>query len=252
MEEYLNFAKSIAYEAGNIIKEYFDKNLDYENKSDDSPVTIIDKKINKLVIEKIKSKYPTHSVFGEEEDNIIENSEYIWLCDPLDGTKPFILNVPCSVFMLALLKNGEVQMSVVYEPHFDKLYYAIRGQGAYCNNKKIHVNQNILEGNYVLMGGTTYYFADGLKSAGAKLEPVSGGGYKEMMIARGDGVATIRDKADFHDVGPAALIVEEAGGLVTDFDGNSLRLDRPIKNVVVSNKIVHQEILAIIKKGIKY
>ena len=146
MQEYKKFALAIAEEAGKIMKEYFVVGMVRQEKEDTSPVTAADLKINSILIKKVSKLFPSHSVLGEEESNIVKGSEYIWVCDPIDGTIPYSLGLPISVFSLALVKNGEVILAVVYDPFCDRLYYAEKGKGAYLNNKKIHVsNASTLE-----------------------------------------------------------------------------------------------------------
>jgi len=245
---YLEFAKDLAYKAGKVLRDNFDTSVatdTVELKKDSSPVTKVDKAINQLVIESVRERFPDHGVRGEEADSGDGTEEYQWLCDPLDGTRPYILGIPCSTFMLALTRQGEVLVAVIYEPHFDKLYYAIKGGGAFCNGQPIHVSSQSLQGNSVLAGASTYKYAKGLVEAGAKLEPISGGGYKAVMIADGRGMATMRAGSDFHDVGPSALIIEEAGGMVTGIDGASLVYDKPIGGIIMSNGVDHDKLVAI-------
>src|SRR3989344_220791 len=139
MEQYRNFALKIAKEAGKIMKEYFVVGMARKEKEDTSPVTEADLKINSLLIKKVSRLFPSHSVLGEEESNMIKGSEYVWVCDPIDGTVPYSLGLPISVFSLALVKNGEVILGVVYDPFCDRLYVAEKDKGAYLNDKKIHV-----------------------------------------------------------------------------------------------------------------
>jgi myo-inositol-1(or 4)-monophosphatase len=248
MDQYLDFAKNLAYEAGKIIKDNFDTSVavdTMELKEDSSPVTKVDREINQLVIQRVQEHFPGHGVLGEEADAGDGTEEYQWLCDPLDGTRPFILGVPCSTFMLALTTHGEVLVSVIYEPHFDKLYYAVKGEGAFCNGKPIHVStKSLAEGN-VLVSSGSYVYAEALREAGAKLDPVQGGGYKAIMVADGRGVAALRNGADFHDVGPAALIIEEAGGKVTGMRGEKMLYNAPITGMIMSNGADHDKLVAI-------
>ena len=99
-KEYLDFAKSVAYEAGEIIRKYFVKNPDSEFKKDDSIVTVADKEINDLVIERVKENFPGHAVNGEEA-SYQQDTKHVWVCDPIDGTNPFAMTVAVSVFSLA-------------------------------------------------------------------------------------------------------------------------------------------------------
>ena len=140
MQEYLDFAIEIAKYAGVVIKDNFlNDNNSIEYKEDRTPVTIADKCINDYLIKRVKEKYPEHSVDGEEE-KYLNSSKYVWVCDPIDGTSMYTRGIMVSVFSLALVFDGVPIVGVVYDPYLDKMYTAIKGNGAYCNNKKIHVN----------------------------------------------------------------------------------------------------------------
>ena len=215
-----------------------------ELKSDHTPVTQVDKQINSLVIDAIRTTYPDHGVLGEEESSSAGNEAYQWLCDPLDGTAPFIIGTKNSTFILGLLQNGELQLSVVYNPYDDKLYHAVRGQGAYCNDWPIHVNDQALSGSFVIYDNSSYVLYEKIVASGAVAEPCQGAGFRAMLLAEGRLSAIVQLKADFHDVGPASLIVEEAGGKVTDLNSAQPRYDGPLLNgLVLSNGVCHAELL---------
>ena len=247
IDRYYEFAKALARRAGSIIHEEFNRGASVKIKDDGSLVTEVDERINHLVASGLSETFPTHGLLGEEGNSGTGKEEYLWICDPIDGTKPFILGVPNCVFMIALLRQRRAVLSVVYDPFSESLYHAIRGKGAYCNDERIRVSDEKLRDNFVVLGTGTYPFVPWLKNAKAILEPVSGSGYKSMMIAQGRAVATLRDKADFHDVAPSALIIEEAGGRVTDLNGKPLQLDRPIEGVIMSNSAAHNELLDVVR-----
>ena len=143
-EDYLKFAKEIALYAGKVMMEYYNKDsINLNFKEDKTAVTIVDKKINSYLIEKVKIEYKNHSVRGEEE-SYNNDSDYVWVCDPLDGTGMYVTHIPVFVFSLALVYRGEPIIGVVYNPNEDKMYSAIKGKGAYCNDKKISVNSKHL------------------------------------------------------------------------------------------------------------
>ena len=96
-QEYLNFAKDIALYAGKVMMDYYQKDIALNYKEDRTPVTEVDKKINHYLIEQVSSKYPDHSVLGEEE-KFIKESDYVWVCDPIDGTGMYVNHVPIFVF----------------------------------------------------------------------------------------------------------------------------------------------------------
>ena len=134
MEEYLEFAKHVAFYAGDLMKKNFNNDIKIEYKEDRTPVTEIDKNINHYLITQVKKHFPYHDVLGEEE-SYINGNDFKWVCDPIDGTSMFTRGIPVSVFSLALVYNGEPIVGVVYDPYQDKMYSAIKGSGAYCNNK---------------------------------------------------------------------------------------------------------------------
>ncbi len=246
MDDYLAFAKDLARQGGRLIKYNFEKALDIELKSDNSPVTQVDKAINDLIIKAIQQKYPDHGVLGEEGDHGTGSEELQWVCDPLDGTQCFILGIPHTTCVIGLVKDGEYQLAVVYNPYTDRLYHAVKGQGAFCNDKPIHVNDQPLKDSYILCENSTHRYVDSLHEAGAKTEQLNGAGYTCMIIATGRANGTIKAKYDFHDIGPSSLIVQEAGGKVTALDGSKLRLDQPgTGGIILSNGASHADLVQI-------
>ncbi|HEX3784748.1 MAG TPA: inositol monophosphatase [Pseudonocardiaceae bacterium] len=244
--EYVSFAVELARHSGDIILANFEKIRDVAVKPDGSPVTSVDQRINREVAERIIERYPRHAVLGEEGHYGDGTESHRWICDPLDGTAAYILGLPNSVFMLALMVDDELAVSVVLDPFVNRLYRAVRGAGAWCDNRTIQVSHQTLRDGYVVLGSDGYPFASGLRQAGAQVEAVPGTGYKSMMVASGRAVGLVKSSADFHDIAPAALIVREAGGKVTSLDGSPLVLDRPIGGgVIVSNSTAHPELVAI-------
>lgn len=256
MKEYLDFAKEIAYQAGNIMKKYFNKEKEIEFKSDRTPVTIADKKINDLVIEQVKKKYPNHSVDGEEAKNL-NSSQYVWVCDPIDGTSMFTRGVPVSVFSLALVYEGDPIVGVVYDPFLDDMYTAIKNEGAYCNDKKLKVSSK----EYGELGCSIDYCMwdkakfDTLEIAkelrkDVKLCQVGSTAHASMLVAKGTICAELfpGTRHGHCDMAASKIIVEEAGGKVTDFYGNEQRYDGAINGAVLTNGKVHEKLLSKIKE----
>src|SRR3989344_6391631 len=144
MEEYLTFAKNLALNAGNIMLKYFQVGLDSKVKSDNSIVSVADEEINQLVIDEVSKKFPDFSVFGEE-GSVHKKSNFVWVCDPLDGTVPFVKGLPVSVFSLALVEDGKPIVGVVYDPFTKRLYCGTLGGGATLNDSSIIVSNKILD-----------------------------------------------------------------------------------------------------------
>ena len=136
--KYLEFAKEIAYKAGEVMIKYFKGNTNASYKYDQTIVTKADTEINSYLVERVKKEFPTHCVDGEEEQ--FGESNYVWVCDPVDGTAMYARHIPIAVFSLALVVDGTPIIGVVYDPFTDILYSAIKEQGAYKNGKKLTVN----------------------------------------------------------------------------------------------------------------
>lgn len=259
MKEYQKFAEQLARKAGIIMKEYFTVGVDYQTKSDNTPLTIADQKINDLVIDEISKEFPDHSINGEEGDHMVEKSEYLWVCDPIDGTKPFTLGIPVAVFSLALLKDGEVIVGVVYDPFCDRMYSASKGNGAYLNNVKMNVSKKtefagmIAEqeiyrpGKYNIEPLVTELYGKDIRFLG-----LCAFIYPSALVAAGQIDFTLFPHITAHDVAAIKILVEEAGGKVTDMYGNEQRYDQPINGALVSNGLIHDELVALSKQFVKF
>lgn len=259
MEEYLNFAVDIAKYAGEKIRNNFLKVDKINFKADKTVVTEIDKDINHYLIEKVREVYPEHSVIGEEEVDV-HSGDYVWVCDPVDGTGMFTDGVPVSVFSLALVVDGEVQVGVVYDPYLDRMYTAIKGKGAYCNEEKISVNNLHLGDlgyriNYEMWNNSkfdTMFIARDLLDQ-ARVSAIGSVARSCMAIASGYFSCDLFPGMEHGncDLAASSLIVEEAGGRVTDFYGNKQRYDKDINGAIISNGVSHDEILSKVKQYVK-
>ena len=254
-EEYLKFAKEVAYKAGEIMLKYFKGDNGASYKFDQTIVTKADTEINEYLIKKVKETYPTHCVDGEEEQ--FGKSNYVWVCDPVDGTAMYARHIPVAVFSLALVINGVSEIGVVYDPFTNILYSAIRGKGAYKNDEKINVNNIELDdmksvSNFDMWPEADYNLYDSIKELGKKTYFVSVGSVIRgcMCVANGDFNLAIfpGTKHKNCDIAAAKVIVEEAGGKVTDLFGNEQRYDQDINGAVISNGKVHSEVVEVLRK----
>lgn len=257
-KQYLEFAKEVAYEAGKIMKKYFNEDNGASYKYDQTIVTKADTEINTYLIKKVKENFPTHSVDGEEEQ--FSKSEYVWVCDPVDGTAMYARNIPVAVFSLALVINGISTVGVVYDPFTDNLYSAIKGEGAYRNGEKINVNKIELDdmksvSNFDMWPESEYNLYDSIKKIGEKTYFVSIASVIRacMCVANGDFNLAIfpGTKHKNCDIAAAKVIVEEAGGKVTDLFGNEQRYDNDINGAVISNSLVHSEVISVLSDNLE-
>ena len=256
-QKYLTFAKDLALEAGEIMRRYFGKKPDAHLKADSTIVTVADEEINRLVIDRVKAVYPDHDIDGEEASDCC-GSQYVWVCDPIDGTAPFAMELPVSVFSLALVIDGQPEIGVVYAPFANQLYHAVCGGGAFMNDQPIRVNEKVLERGAV-MNIDWWVSAEwdvmqvahdlACKTGVYVLSPGSTT-HAAMLVARGEYVASLfpGTRGKNVDMAAAKVIIEEAGGKVTDIFGKEQRYDRNIRGAVVSNGIVHDEIIKALKE----
>ncbi len=257
MEEYLEFAKKIAYEAGKIMLKYFNENNGASYKGDKTIVTIADTEINSYLIKKVKETYPTHAIDGEEEQT--GKSNFVWVCDPVDGTAMYARHIPVAVFSLALVIDGVPNLGVVYDPFTDNLYTAIKGQGAYKNGEKISVNDYSLSDIRTMCHCDMWTSEDynicklfeELKKI-TKLNDIGSIARASTCVATGDYTMAIFIGTEHKncDIAAVKIIVEEAGGKVTDLFGNDQRYDQSINGALMSNGKVHDEVVSLIKKYI--
>lgn len=254
------FAKDLAAHAGDIMKRYFRaEDINTEWKDDKTPLTVADTKINNLVIERVKQEFPDHGVIGEE-DSFETERDFVWVVDPIDGTMPFSLSIPVSMFSLALVdrKDGQAILGVAYDPELDHLYSAQVGKGAQLNDKPIHVStQKDLDKSYIsIMGNFKGDFKPGLASdlardMGAKPFVLFSQVYSATKIASGELLGSIFGYGSPWDSAAVSVIVQEAGGVVTDMTGKQRRYDEWADGCVLSaNNEVHEELLKIVKQAL--
>jgi len=258
LEDYVGFAKQVANKAATIFREYYKSDAAAEYKENNSPVTEADKEINSLVIEEIRQKYPDHDVLGEEQSSLENGSDWLWICDPIDGTNVFTWRIPYSCIMLALAYKGEVVVSVIYDVGSDRLYSAIKNGGAYCNNKTVSVNgaSELAKSVVDCSSSTSKYVNSGelkknVEQTCHRMLVLMCVGQGNMLVANGAIGGQIFVGQTAHDMAAPSLIVSEAGGKVTDLFGNTQDFTQEVKGMVSSNGILHDELLAIVQNSLK-
>jgi len=251
------FALLMAKKAGKIIKKNFAMGMEKEWKSDNTPVTVTDKAVNSLLIKESKRYFPKYGILGEEENSIVGNEEYHWVCDPVDGTIPFSHGIPACVFSLALVRNGESILGVVYDPFIDRMFFAEKGKGAFMNGEKISVStsKNLKSSVIGIAGFNSATFnltnvETALRKKGVKTINLGSITYMGMLVSNKELAATIFAGLKPHDTAALKVIIEEAGGRVTDLFGNEQRYDKDIKGHLCSNGVLHEELLKIIKENL--
>ncbi len=256
LDSYIQTAKEAAVLGGSILKEYFKKikKEDIEYKSRKDFVTYVDKKSEERIRNFILSVYPEHAFLGEEE-GVIGNreSEYIWIVDPLDGTKNYINGFDIYAVSVALKKGDEIIAGSIYIPMLDKLYWAGKGLGAYMNGEKIKVSNRPKDMAIIATGFPFRYVEDidrylkAFREAMITFSAVRRPGAAAVDLAlTAEGVfdGFFEMKLSVWDIAAGYLLVEEAGGVFTNFEGKKI-LDG---NVIAGGKDIYDELYKIVKK----
>lgn len=264
----LDFTIKTAKQAGNLILKESKKGFKINLKSKNDLVTNIDKKSEAFIINKIKSEYPAYAILAEESTKSIsnqtekyKNSKYIWIIDPLDGTTNFAHGLPVFAISIGLFKttatessknfdylSGELVLGVVHSPLLNETFYALKGKGSYLNGKKIKVSSiKNLEKSLLVTGfPPTHreinlpYFIKILNKAQA-IRRLGAASIDLCYVACGrfDGYWEFGLKP--WDIAAGALIIEEAGGHITDINGNLLDLFGA--EILATNKKIHKEMI---------
>lgn len=253
---HIDTALDIAKQAGVIMRRNFAAGMKKEWKDERSPVTETDLAINDLVLKEIKSRYPGHSILAEEESDHDESHEYVWVCDPVDGTHNFSHGLPTATFALALLRVGQPILGVILDPFEDRTYYAEKGKGAFLNGAPIRVSQaTSVKKTLIGLGKTRslknfFPVMDALYQRGVSMISGLSIHYVSALVASGEFSASLFGGPSPHDMTPAKILVEEAGGRVTDMYGAvPSRFDQPMRGQVCSNGFVHEELLEALALG---
>ncbi len=246
----------IAREAGEIIKEGFGKNISIEYKSgENNIVTEIDKKSEQLIIDFIQKKYPKHNILAEERGELKKESEYLWVIDPLDGTSNFAHGLPIFSVSIGLQQNDVTIAGVIYDVMRDLLYYAELGSGAFANDNKVSVSNTKKISQSMLVTGFPYNVKENPEHAFERFEIIT----KNARAVRRLGSAAIDFcyvaagvfdafwEVHLHpwDICAGKLIVEEAGGIVTDFRGETIGIDS--KKILATNLLIHPQMIDLLR-----
>lgn len=248
MKSLIQFAKLLAFQSQKLILPYFHKKIKIESKSDLSPVTIADKNAEKLMRKLISSKYPDHGIIGEEFGNVNTDNEFVWVLDPIDGTKSFICGVPLFGTLIALLKNNEPIIGIINLPALNELYVGAIGIHTTLNNKKISVSKKteLNESTLVCTDHLDVIKKQNekkfLKLANSvKLYRNWGDCYMYALLARGAVDIAIDPVMNFWDIQALIPIIKGAGGVITDYHGNS---PKSANSIIASNPSLHEKVLS--------
>lgn len=244
-------AVTVAKEAGRLALRYFETDVTVEWKKDQSPVTVADREAEELLRQRLLGTFPGDGFLGEEFGNISGNSGFRWIVDPIDGTRNFVRGIPLWATLIGLEYKDEQVVGVADVPALGQTYRALRGEGAFRNDRRIQVSKVSELSQAVMFYSSLSWFI----KAGRQeifLEFVKrvqrqrgfGDFYGFLLVAQGSGELMMEHGVHIWDVAAIKPIVEEAGGRFSDWDGQP-NIHRP--DVLASNALLHDKILEILR-----
>jgi histidinol-phosphatase len=241
---FLDAALQAAHAAAEVISRYYRRQLDIRIKADNSPVTQADVEAERAIRELLEARFPEHGFYGEETGRDRADAEFLWLVDPIDGTKSFVRRYPFFSTQIALLHEGRIIVGVSSAPAFGELAWAEAGRGAFLDGERVRVSDvgriteaTISTGNLATLARGPRWMRWG--TVVAEVNRIRGYGdfYHYHLLASGRIDAVVESDVNILDIAALSLIVEEAGGRFTDLDGEPVGLET--RSVLATNGVLH-------------
>jgi len=250
-EGYLEAAVEVAREAGAILRGEFDRPRQISYKGEVDIVTQADKRSEELIVRRLNELFPGHSIAAEEGTGSEKESDFRWHVDPLDGTTNFAHGYPCFCVSIALAKRDQLVAGVVHDPFHDELFAAELGKGATLNGRSIHVSTASTLATSLLCTGfpvqnrqlspnLQFYGEFTMRSHGVRRDGSAALDLAYVAAGRFDGFWEFGLKK--WDTAAGVLLIEEAGGKVSDFYGAPYTLGGPV--ILATNGLIHEEMRA--------
>jgi len=242
--DFLQAAFEAAERAAAISRRYYSGNFTVTTKADLTPVTQADIECEQAISSIILKHFPDHGFYGEESGKTRANAEFLWLVDPIDGTKGLIRQYPFFSTQIALMHQGEIILGVSSGTMMDELAWAEKGAGAWLNGDRLSISDITDPGRAAVSTGNLKSLAesDGWSRLGdivARADRIRGYGdfYHYHLLAAGKIEAVIESDVNILDIAALSIIVSEAGGVFTDLNGNKPDLD--VRSVLAANPSLH-------------
>ncbi|MBF0217588.1 MAG: inositol monophosphatase [Candidatus Omnitrophica bacterium] len=250
----LEVAVRAAKEAGRYALAHMGKLKEIEEKTSmNDLVTDVDKHCEKTIIGIILKEFPEHSIIAEESGKTINEEEYHWVIDPLDGTTNYAHTLPIFCTSIGVMRGPKVIAGAIYDPSRDELFTASDGKGAFLNGKRISVSASTKVNSSLLVTGFAYdidgrllalpYFTEMLRHARA-VRRLGSAALDLSYVASGRFDGFWEFGLNPWDMAAGQLLVKEAGGIVTDMEGEELNIFK--KNIIASNSSIHSELLSLL------
>lgn len=246
--EFLATALEAAQAGAEVIRRYYQRNLQVTLKADKSPVTQADVETEQVIRAIIGQRFPTHGFYGEETGQSSLDAEYLWLVDPIDGTKAFVREYPFFSTQIALMHRGRLIAGVSSAPVYGELAYAEVGRGAWLNEQPLKVSDIASIETAAISASNLKTLASGPRWARfgklvARAQRIRGYGdfLHYHLLAAGKIDVVIESDVNILDIAPLAVIVEAAGGRFTDLEGRAP--DLTTTSVLATNGKLHETVL---------
>jgi myo-inositol-1(or 4)-monophosphatase len=244
-------ATEAAREAGALLMDFYQRRIPYQLKGEFDLVTEADKAAENLIVGRLKKEFPDHTIVAEEGGGQERHSEYEWFIDPLDGTTNFAHSFPVFAVSIGLQRQGQMIAGVVFDPTRNELFTAEHGGGAFMNGDRLRVsNTSTVEASLVATGfpsrrrhlnvNVHFYYQLAMLSHGVRRAGAAALDLAYVACGRLDGFWEFGLKP--WDMAAGWLLVEEAGGIATDMQGQPLSLESP--HMMADNRVLHQELLS--------
>lgn len=248
-------AVQLARLGGEATLKHFGKSVNVERKGDNSPVTIADREAEKLIRNELQNRFPLDAIIGEEFGQQSGTTDYQWIIDPIDGTKSFICGVPLYSTLVALVNRGDVVVGVIFIPALNEMVFAAKGHGAWhrIGNGEpgpCKVSQRSLEDGTFLLSQFDLFARRGAEAGLKHIEGEAyvtrtwGDGYGYLLVATGRAELMVDPIANPWDLAAPQIVLEEAGGLFTDWKGQCTSFGGC---AIGSNRVVHQRVLELLR-----
>jgi inositol-phosphate phosphatase / L-galactose 1-phosphate phosphatase / histidinol-phosphatase len=254
--EFIEFAGRLADAAGEVIRQYFRQPFEIVTKADESPVTIADRESERAMRDLIEAEYPEHGILGEEHGTVRGDAEYVWYLDPIDGTKSFISGIPLFGTLIGLAKlDGDVRrpyMGVIDQAISGERWIGAPGHGTTLNDEPAQVRQCSSVSKATLFTTSPEYFAGDRLAAYQRVEDTANltrygtDCYAFAVLSSGHIDLIVEAGLNVYDYCAVVPVIECAGGIVTDWQGNSKILDDENTIVAAGDVATHAETLRLL------
>ena len=247
--EFLDFAIELAEASGPLIRETFRRPLAVKTKDDLSPVTEVDKAVETRLRERIASRYPEHGIVGEEYGETEPEAEFVWVIGPIDGTKQFAAGLPTFATLIALARNGKPVLGIIDQPVTSERWIGMAGTGTTFNGKPVHTRPCARLADAIMATSAPDYFDELATPAYQRLDeaprwPLYGAGchaYGQIAMGYIDiGIEASHSAFDYCALVP---VVEAAGGVISDWQGNPLTIHSGDRFIAAGDPRIHRQAL---------